>query len=371
MGSSSNWLDVDSILKQVPDDLGEDDYIEPLNILCRSFNELDCSTWFGRIFIRKQIILLLKNRAKLYQFVSQREIKPVKKPLFVLGLPRSGTTYLYNLLYQDPCNRSPKTWEIAYPFPEHKDNRLRICKKISSMSLKISLLKLITGDFNHIHPAGANLPEEDTIINLLSLRTILFLFIGNVKQYADYLQKCDDAPVMLWHSRFLQYLQSQQQTERWLLKAPGHVQLIQSLSDYYPEACFINIRRNPVISFTSLCSFADFLQSNMFNKVDHKELGRMMLSFWSSSLDKIHEYRNGPNADRLIDIEYDDFVQSPIGNVKAIYKYFNLRYSTDLENNMRQYIVNNTKQRQKIKKHQYSLAKYGLTEDEVRERIVV
>jgi hypothetical protein len=94
MGSSSNWLDVDSILKQVPDDLGEDDYIEPLNILCRSFNELDCSTWCGRIFIRKQIILLLKNRAKLYQFVSQIEIKPVKKTLFVLGLPRSGTMYI-------------------------------------------------------------------------------------------------------------------------------------------------------------------------------------------------------------------------------------------------------------------------------------
>jgi hypothetical protein len=368
---SSNWLNIDSILKQVPDHLGEDDYIKPLNIICESCNKLTPKNWLARTYIKKYIIIFLKNRAQLYQFVSQHNLAKVKRPIIVLGLPRSGTTYLYNLLHQDSLNRSPKTWEVASPFSPYAGNKLKIFSRKLKISISIFLLKLLAGDFSHIHSVGADMPEEDTIINLLSLRSILFLFIGNTRQYADYLQQCDPEPIMLWHARFLQYLQSQQYTERWLLKAPGHVQLIQSLSDTYPEACFINIRRDPLVSFASLCGFADFLQTNLYVKVDHKELGQIMLKYWSSALKHLQQYRVGKDAHRLFAVEYQDFIESPVETIKSIYNNFDIEYTAEFEANIDKYLAKDKKERKQLKKHQYSLSKYGLTEEEVLEKIVL
>ena len=102
------------------DDFGDPGFLEPLGILCNALREEARLTLLGRLMIRAEIQRLLQNRLRIQElFTSQPEIleREIKAPLFVTGLGRSGTTFLHELLWQDPENRVPLLWEMLYPVP--------------------------------------------------------------------------------------------------------------------------------------------------------------------------------------------------------------------------------------------------------------
>ena len=97
--------------------LGEDDYTEPLEILINSANKNNEFNLFGSIAFKNQLKDRLKMRSKLYDFVKDRDLPSPANPVFVTGLPRSGTTFLFNLLALDNSHRSPRYWEIMSLMP--------------------------------------------------------------------------------------------------------------------------------------------------------------------------------------------------------------------------------------------------------------
>ena len=106
-----------SLLSKIQGNLGEEDYKEPLSVLLDSLiNEANLNL-IGKIALRYQISTHLKIRSKIFEFVSNKELKKPASPIFVIGLPRSGTTYLFNLLSLDSNYRSPLAWEMFFPFP--------------------------------------------------------------------------------------------------------------------------------------------------------------------------------------------------------------------------------------------------------------
>ena len=102
--------------------LGEDDYTEPLEILIDSANKNNEFNFFGSIAFRNQLKDRLKMRSKLYDFVKDKDLPSPASPVFVTGLPRSGTTFLFNLLALDNSHRSPRYWEIMSLMPLVKNN---------------------------------------------------------------------------------------------------------------------------------------------------------------------------------------------------------------------------------------------------------
>ena len=113
-------LDVQDILNSIKGDLGEEDYQEPLELLVDSLNNEANLSYLGSLGAKFQISNHLQTRAKIFDYVSSQELKQPSSPIFVIGLPRSGTTHLFNLLSQDKSHRSALFWEIMYPFPLSK-----------------------------------------------------------------------------------------------------------------------------------------------------------------------------------------------------------------------------------------------------------
>ena len=92
--------------------LGEDDYTEPLNILIDSAKKNNTFNFFGSIAFKNQLKDRFKVRKEIYKLVKDKDLPQPADPIFVTGLPRSGTTFLFNLLSQDHNHRSPLYWEI-------------------------------------------------------------------------------------------------------------------------------------------------------------------------------------------------------------------------------------------------------------------
>ena len=105
-------------------DFGGEEFREGLRRLLDSLNEDAQLNVLGRISARTTLLSNLRNRLQLQH---HRERHPqvaeqaIRQPLFILGLPRTGTTVLFNLLALDPANRAPLAWEVEHPCPPPRE----------------------------------------------------------------------------------------------------------------------------------------------------------------------------------------------------------------------------------------------------------
>ena len=136
-----NQFTVNKILKGLKNGLGEDDYIEPLEILINSLNKNKLNI-FGELAFKHQLKRRLKTRKLLYTEFNKNTYCDPADPLFVIGLPRSGTTFLFNLLYQDPSYRSPLYWEIMNPLPITKNNK-EINRRVRKVNRDLLIAKTV------------------------------------------------------------------------------------------------------------------------------------------------------------------------------------------------------------------------------------
>ncbi|HJQ74315.1 MAG TPA: sulfotransferase, partial [Gaiellaceae bacterium] len=102
------------------DDFGDDAFREPLRRLLHSMEHEAALTLLGRLIARTDVVRLLENRLRMTDVRRRHpeiDAQEIRRPLFIVGLPRTGTTILHELMAQDPENRVPMTWEVMHPWP--------------------------------------------------------------------------------------------------------------------------------------------------------------------------------------------------------------------------------------------------------------
>ena len=85
---------------------------------------------------------------------------PIARPMFVVGLPRTGTSILHELLAQDPANRVPMTWEVMHPYPPPERATYTSDPRIAALDKHLSGVDRLLPEFKKMHPMGAELPQE-------------------------------------------------------------------------------------------------------------------------------------------------------------------------------------------------------------------
>ena len=185
----NNPLNLENILNSIEGNLGEDDYLEPLEMLISSLNNEANLSYFGALGAKFQISNHLKIRAKLFDYVSSNELNEPSPPIFVMGLPRSGTTHLFNLLNQDDSHRSSLFWEIMYPLPLSPKRSFARRKKLLKVKLILYFKNKVIPGLNELHYMEASSPEECLLIKALSLRSLVYVYMANVPSYQTYIQK--------------------------------------------------------------------------------------------------------------------------------------------------------------------------------------
>ena len=352
----------DSLLNKVSLPLGEDTYIEPLSILLKDYENHSNLTRLGSLSVQKSIVDKLKFRGQLFQFANNNNLEEPSTPIVVSGLPRSGTTFLFDLLHCSDEFRGPLTWEIFQMMPIAASRYQQTYKQLKTEAVLL-LMRALVPKLMSIHPMKAVLPEECQLITALDFRSISFAYSSKVPEYESFINNCDYTSAMLWHKRFLQALETTCKPNHWLLKDPCHIQHISEIINTYPKAKFIFIHRHPKDAIASISSLSTHLRTAFSNTIDKQEIGQHSLSFWSKAIEDFLAQRTLINESNVIDINFNEFIDSPINSTETILKKFNLNIDRHTRAKMELFI--NSKSRLGKSSHHYNLDDFSLTADQV------
>ena len=379
MGNGLSWLSLDEKLlltkacKRVGlDDFGDDSFREPLRILLNSYETEAELNFIGRICVQNDILRLLGNRLHL---VKDRQRFPdiaaeiIRRPLFITGLPRSGTTFLHALLAQDPAHRAPQVWEVMYPSPPPEKGSYDSDRRITKTQLQLKSIDFLMPDFRAVHLIDARLPQECIAITNHDFRSHVFESMYFVPSYRTWYDGQDKRPAYEFHRRFLQHLQWRCPGKRWVLKAPSHLLALKDLFQVYPDAEIVLTHRDPLKVLPSCASFTEVLRGAFTDHIDKRALGHEVMSRWEEGARLAIECRQGKNGlpgERFFDVHYAELVRSPLAVVRRLYRHFGLEFTDRAETAMRRFVAANPKDKGGV--HRYSLEEFGLNPEVEKRR---
>lgn len=345
------------------DDFGDDSFREAFRVLLRAYETEAEFSFVGRICVHEDTVRLLSNRLRL---VADRRRHPaiaeevIRRPLFITGLPRSGTTILHALLAQDPAHRVPQVWEVMHPSPPPERASYAFDPRITSTARQLKWLDLLMPDFETVHLIDARLPQECIAITSHDFRSYTFESMYAVHAYRAWHDRQDKRPEYEFHRRFLQHLQWRCPGQRWVLKAPSHLLALEALLQVYPDAGIILTHRDPLKVLASCASFTEVLRTAFSDRVDKASLAQEVRQRWEEGAGLAVKYRRagGNLQQQLFDVRYGELLQDPLGMVRRIYEHFDLELTEAAETAMQQFLWANPKNKGGV--HRYSLEEFGL-----------
>jgi hypothetical protein len=344
-------------------DVGDPAFGEPLERLVRSLESEARLSLVGRIAAREDLTGMMMNRLLMERDrAACPEIarEPIRRPLVITGLPRSGSTFLHGLLAQDPVSRVPLHWEMRFPSPPPERATRDTDPRIARAARHIRVFSFLAPEFWKIHPVGAELPEECIVVLSHSFLSFEFSSTWFVPSYQSWLEEQDLEPAYRYHRHFLQHLQWGHRGERWLLKAPAHLPGLRALFTVYPDADVIMMHRDPLEVVASVASLHVALRRTFSRAVDPLAVGPEVSAMLAGDIRRGYAARDDGCAapERFLDVWYSQLMDNPLAIVRRLYRHFDLPLSAEVEERMRAYLAATPKDLHGA--HVYSLEQFGL-----------
>jgi hypothetical protein len=344
-------------------DFGEGSFFEALSRLLDSCHDEAQLNLIGKIALKTDVLetlcarLQMKRDRQLFPDITRQEIR---EPLFILGLPRSGTSVLHRLLGADSEHRSPLMWEVRSPSPPTRDHETR---RIHRATQSCNFFNWLVPTFRYVHTVGAHVPQECVSLMTPTFLSDQFDAMYYVPSYRAWFFRQDLRPAYEYHYRFLQHLQFRRFARRWILKAPTHMFALPALLSVYPDALFVQTHRTPVDAMASVASLVTILRSAFSDAVNPSVVCREAIDYWSETMNKFLPQRDRLPDNRICDIQYEDIRREPIGVVRRIYEFFGWSLSQEAERSMCKVIA--TQANRQSARHRYDLSHFGAGADDV------
>ncbi len=292
---------------------------------------------------------------------------PIERPMFILGLPRSGTTILFNVLAQDLAHRSPRTWEVDYPVPAPREEDYADSARIQKSQKVIDAFHRLAPSFNGIHPQGARLAEEDQRVLAMNFSGCGFQHFVRAPAHQKWQFEHDGTESFRWHKRYLQFLETNVRRPRWLLKSPDDQLYLKAILDVYPDAMIIHTHRHPAEAIPSVGSLTYTVRRLFAKHCDPEDVGVDQMNFWGDILNRCVSDRDELGMDdHLVDVAFADLVKDPMQIVRRIYDRFSLQLDANTVTRMQQFLEENKRHTHGV--HKYTLEQFGLNEAMIEER---
>ena len=341
-----------------------------VNNIIESVNKDAKLNSFGSLAAKILFERTLTERLKIEQLLHKDpeiERAKISQPIFIIGMPRTGTSILHSLMHEDENHRSPLVWECLLPTPVPTAENYNENQQLKTVVKELDQIFKLVPDFKKKHHITASSPQECVSINAFDFNSFQFTAQFYVPRYLKWFFKdADRLSTMRFHKRFLQYLQSGGvRSDRWLLKSPVHLMRLTEIFKVYPDACIIMTHRHPGSVVPSVTSLISSLRSLYSDEEDLHRTGQEQAAIWSSYFNRFLESRKELNKeDQIIDLRFEDFVKDQMGTVENIYNKFGWELSELTKNKMEEFLAQNPKD--KHGSHDYSLKDFGLDEVQIK-----
>lgn len=351
------------------DDFGDDAYREGLQVLLESYAEDAELTPFGnkvnRAFLRGALIARLLSENAWRRHPEHAEVA-IERPIFVTGLPRSGTTAVHRLLNADPAHQGLEMWLTEMPQPRPPRETWADNPVYQRIEAAFEKHHVEHPEFMGVHHISADQVEECWQLLRQSAMSVSYECLAYLPGYSQWLAGRDWTDAYRRHRRNLQLIGLPDANRRWVLKNPSHLFALDAIFEVYPDALIIQMHRDPRTIIASVCSLNEQASAGWSEKFRGPVVGRTQLDLWARGAQRFLEDRKRHNAAQFVDVYYDDFVANPIGTVGSIYRHFDIPLSTEAEAAMAALHTESTSGAARPS-HRYSLDDFGLTVDQVDE----
>ncbi|HEY2510935.1 MAG TPA: sulfotransferase [Polyangiaceae bacterium] len=350
-------------------DFGEDGFREGLRALLAMYTTTARLTPEGRKATQRRLVELLANRtlvARAFQEHPEIRGRAVRSPMYLTGLPRTGTSALFNVLGADPSSRPLLYWEGKHPDPLRPPAAGGEDPRLSALREAIARAQKKNPEFTKIHEVHADAPEECIQLLAHTLGGVQMGIEPLLSPYREWFERQDLRAPYAYYADLLRLVDWQRPGKRWLLKSPAHLWALDVLVEMFPDACIIQTHRDPIPVVASYCSMM-FAMMRGREGVDRLELGPTVLEYLARSAERGMAARDRSDPRRFVDVRYRDFVKDPLGTVAEIYDVFRLELTPAAEKAMRGHVESHPQNKHGT--HDYSLEEFGLTPERVRKRL--
>lgn len=366
-------LVADALIQQAMQETGLDEfdsesYREGLDVFVADFNKgiakgiyteagieragVDCRHYLAS---RLKVADHLKRHPELLE-------RPIERPVFVMGVPRTGTTLLSNLLAADPARRSPLTWEIDDPVPPATSATLKTDPRALARLEQEKAMLEARPEAGKYYRSSAIYPNECVFFMAHDFKTLMIESKGKLPEYKDFIFTCDMTSAYSYHRKFLQVLQAEAPGV-WNLKMPSHSLFLEYLFAEYPDARVIWTHRDPFTATGSLCSIISLSHMMFLGGIDTEWLAEDYPWQAVEHANRIMDFRDKHGEDKIIDVHYADLTSDPMGTMKKLYAALGDEFTTEAEAGIQGWLDDNPQN--KFGKHEYKLAQYGLKKEEL------
>ena len=367
-------FDASELIQQAREQTGFSDfgwmpYREGLEALLATYDR-NVKDPAGRQRCRDRVLTLLATRLRCeHAFATIAEIaeQEIIAPVFITGLPRSGTSALLNLMEKAPGFRGVLQWEVQFPDPwrgsqpGEEDPRYQ--------PLKQALDAAADSEFSKIHFVDADTPEECVLLHAFALHGVQLGFEVMLEPYRSWFLGQDLEPLYRYQKQQLQMLNWRNPGRQWLLKAPAHMWAIDAIIKVFPDARFVWCHRDPqkvVPSINSMNKAILGMYAGDTSHLDAHAMGRKVMEWYAQSLELGLAERAKLPEQRFIDCSQQEFVEQPLALVERVCRHFAMPLDAPARAALQAHIDANPKG--KHGSHEYDLAAYGLTKAMIDER---
>lgn len=245
----------------------------------------------------------------------------IVNPVFLTGLPRSGTTFFQYLFDHDTRFRLIRTWEGISPSPPPGFDPESVVRRKAEEAERRQQTRPHIPGFDAMHLVDANGPEECHAFMEHSYAAAGFYNLFNVPSYFDYLTtSLDIAEAYQTHKRQLKLLQWRTPQPCWALKYPAHAIAMDNILEVYPDARFVMTHRDPVQTLASVSKLTFMLRGIRYDSpIDPKLVGKQMLDFIQHHIDRIMAFCKSPLSRRVTHVDYYRAVDNPTAVMSEVH----------------------------------------------------
>lgn len=371
-------LDIDAMIADAVEQAGSDDlgytgeFAGRLSAYVAAVESDTALTQLGRGTLRSRIVRLLRNRISLADLLKRYpeiESIEIEGPIIVVGMPRSGTTHLVNLLAADRRRRALPYWESQEPIPARGRGPdvygvdPRYSRARAEHDAMLANMPLVAA----MHDQFPEAIEEEVELLDLDFASYILEWLARVPSWRDTYLALDQREHYAYMKKVLQALTFFRGPQTWVLKSPQHSEQLPALMATFPDATVAFTHRDPVAviqSTVTMMAYADRLRRRSIDP-------DWLIEYWT---DRIHVLlsagvrdRDLVPAERSIDISFHQLGGNEMTILESLYARAGVELTPGVRKSFDRYLGSNP--RGKHGSIRYDLQRhFGVSAEEVRSR---